>query len=52
MFRLQPVMAGVGPVDSLHGGSCLDEKGGLRGGDFEVGYGSFHVITSSLDSKK
>ena len=26
MFRLQPVMAGVGSVDSLHGGSCLDEE--------------------------
>ena len=31
MFRLQPVGVGVGPVESLHGDSCLDEEGGLRG---------------------
>ena len=30
MFRLQTVMAGVGSVESLHGGSCLNEEGGLR----------------------
>ena len=37
-------------MESLHDGSCLDEEGGLR--RFEVGYGSFHVINCSLDSKK
>ena len=26
MCRLQPVVVGVGPMESLYGGSCLDEE--------------------------
>ena len=26
MFRLQPVGVGVGPMESLYGGSCLREE--------------------------
>ena len=61
MFRLQPVGVGVGPVGvrvvTAHGRRCdswwyLSGRGaGLRGGNFEVVCGSFHVITSSLESR-
>ena len=59
MFRLQPVGVGVGvKVVIVHGRRCdswwyLSGRGGagLRGGNFEVGCGSFHVITSSLESR-
>ena len=42
----------VGEASSLHGGSCLDKEGVCAVEVFEVGCGSFHVITSRLDSKK